>query len=217
MRHVRVGCLRYADVSLIQIGGIPFSDTAGKGLTMKAKEFIKRLLDNVENYICQFLLSFFIILLFIQIIFREVFSMNISWGEELARFSFVWFVFFGASFAARLAAHNRVTIQFRWFSKKTANYIEAFADLIWIVFNIVIIYKSIFLINSMLQFPYISPTLGWSMAYIYMIFPLSFSVMTIRIIQVNYLKIVKGIDIRDPDKIEVDGDMRSAGKGEGTP
>lgn len=183
---------------------------------MKAKEIIKRLLDNVESYICQFLLSFFIILLFVQIIGREVFSVNISWGEELARFSFVWFVFFGASFAARLAAHNRVTFQFRWFSKKTANYIEAFADLIWIVFNIVIIYKSIFLIKSMLQYPYISPTLGWSMAYIYMIFPLSFSVMTIRIIQVNYLKIVKGIDIRDPDKIEVDGEMGVADKGEGT-
>ncbi len=171
---------------------------------MKAKEIFKRLLDNVESYICQFLLSFFIILLFIQIIGREVFGVNISWGEELARFSFVWFVFFGASFAARLAAHNRVTFQFRWFSKKTANYIEAFADLLWIVFNIVIIYKSIFLIKSMLQYPYISPTLGWSMAYVYLIFPLSFSFMTIRIIQVNYLKLFKGVDIRDPDKIDVD-------------
>ncbi|MDJ0781658.1 MAG: TRAP transporter small permease [Desulfosarcinaceae bacterium] len=175
---------------------------------MNPKEIVLKILDNFESYICQFLLSFFIILLFIQIICREIFSVNISWGEELARFSFVWFVFFGASFAARLAAHNRVTFQFRWFSKQTANYIEAFADLIWIVFNIVIIYKSIFLIKSMLQFPYISPTLGWSMAYVYMIFPLSFSIMTIRIIQVNYLKIVKGVDIRDPDKIDVETEMQ---------
>lgn len=175
---------------------------------MKPKEFAKRLFDNFENYICQFLLSFFILLLFIQIISREVFSINISWGEELARFSFVWFVFFGASYAARLSAHNRVTFQFRRLSKKTQNYIEAFADAIWIVFNIVVIYKSIFLIRSMLQYPYISPTLGWSMAYIYMIFPLSFTAMTIRIIQVNYLKIVKGIDIRDPDKIDVDAELK---------
>lgn len=182
---------------------------------MKVKKIVKRVLDNFESYICQFLLSFFIILLFIQIILREIFSLNISWGEELARFAFVWFVFFGASFAARLAAHNRVTFQFRWFSKKTANYIEAFADLIWIVFNIVIIYKSVFLIRSMLQFPYISPTLSWSMAYVYMIFPLSFSVMTIRIVQVNYLKIVKGVDIRDPDKIDVDVEMKAAASGEG--
>ncbi|MGD9250329.1 MAG: TRAP transporter small permease, partial [Desulfobacterales bacterium] len=175
---------------------------------MKPKAFAKRLFDNFESYICQFLLSFFILLLFIQIISREVFSINISWGEELARFAFVWFVFFGASYAARLAAHNRVTFQFRWFSKKTQNYIEAFADAIWILFNIVMIYKSIFLIRSMLQYPYISPTLGWSMAYIYMIFPLSFTAMTIRIIQVNYLKIVKGIDIRDPDKIDMDEELK---------
>jgi len=183
---------------------------------MTVKEIAKKVLDNTESYICQFLLSFFIILLFIQIICREVFSMNISWGEELARFSFVWFVFFGASYAARLAAHNRVTFQFRWFSKKTANYIEAFADLIWIVFNFVIIHKSIFLIRSMLEFPYISPTLGWSMAYVYLIFPISFTLMTIRIIQVNYLKIVKGVDIRDPDKIDVDMEAAAVGDGTGT-
>jgi TRAP-type C4-dicarboxylate transport system permease small subunit len=179
-----------------------------EGLEMKPKEIAKRIFDNLESYICQFLLSFFICLLFIQIILREVFSLNISWGEELARFSFVWFVFFGASFAARLAAHNRVTFQFRWLSKKTQNYIEAFADAIWVLFNVVIIYKSIFLIKSMIQYPYISPTLGWSMAYVYMIFPLSFTAMTIRIIQVNYLKIVKGIDIRDPDKVDMEEELK---------
>ena len=90
---------------------------------MKSKGFAKQFFDNFESYICQILLSFFVILLFIQIIFREVFSYTLSWGEELARFSFVWFVFFGAVVAARLAAHNRVTFQFKKFSKKTQNYI----------------------------------------------------------------------------------------------
>ena len=61
----------------------------------------------------------------------------------------------------------------------------------------------------MMQFTYISPTLGWSMAYVYMIFPLSFAAMTVRIIQVNYLKLVKGIDIRDPDKIEIEMEMKA--------
>ena len=171
---------------------------------MKMKKIATAVLDNVESYICQFLLSFFIILLFIQIISREVFNVNISWGEELARFSFVWFVFFGAVVAARLAAHNRVTFQFKKFSKKTQNYIEGFADLIWLIFNVVMVYKSVFLINSMIQFTYTSPTLGWNMAYVYFIFPIAFTLMSIRIIQVNYLKLVKGIDIRDPDKVDIE-------------
>ncbi len=171
---------------------------------MKMKKIAMAVLDNVESYICQFLLSFFIILLFIQIISREVFNVNISWGEELARFSFVWFVFFGAVVAARLAAHNRVTFQFKKFSKKTQNYIEGFADLIWLIFNGVMIWKSVYLINSMMEFTYTSPTLGWDMAYVYFIFPMAFTLMSIRIIQVNYLKLVKGIDIRDPDKVDIE-------------
>lgn len=175
-----------------------------KGHKMNGKELIKRFFDNFESYICQFLLAFFITLLFIQVVFRELFDYTLTWGEELARFSFVWFVFFGAVVAAKLAAHNRVTFQFKKFSKKTQNYIEAFADLIWLSFNVVMIFKSIFLIKSMLQFTYISPTLGWSMAYVYLIFPIAFTLMSIRIIQINYLKLVKGVDIRDPDKVDME-------------
>jgi TRAP-type C4-dicarboxylate transport system permease small subunit len=171
---------------------------------MNGKKVIKRFFDNFESYICQLLLAFFVTLLFVQIILREIFSYTLSWGEELARFSFVWFVFFGAVVAARLAAHNRVTFQFKMFSKKTQNYIEGFADLIWLIFNGVMIWKSIFLIKSMMKFTYISPTLGWSMAYVYLIFPIAFTLMSIRIIQVNYLKLIKGVDIRDPDKVDLE-------------
>jgi hypothetical protein len=42
------------------------------------------------------------------------------------------------------------------------------------------------------------------MAYVYFIFPIAFTLMSIRIIQVNYLKLVKGIDIRDPDKVDLE-------------
>jgi C4-dicarboxylate transporter DctQ subunit len=177
---------------------------------MKSKGFTKRFFDNFESYICQFLLGFFVILLFIQIVLRQTFGYTISWGEELARFAFVWFVYFGASYAARLGAHNRVTIQLRWLPGNAEKYIEAFADCIWILFNVVMIYKSTMLIASMMKYTYISPTLGWSMAYVYMIFPLSFTAITIRVIQVNYLRFIKKVEIRDPDRIESDEDLKMA-------
>jgi len=183
---------------------------------MSGKGKLKHFFDNFESYICQILLTFFIPLLFIQIIFREFFDYTLSWGEELARFSFVWFVFFGAVVAARLAAHNRVTFQFKKFSKKTQNYIEGFADLIWLIFNGVMIWKSIFLINSMMQFTYTSPTLGWNMAYVYLIFPISFILMSVRIIQVNYFKLIKGVDMRDPDKVDLDEEYEKIAGKEGS-
>jgi C4-dicarboxylate transporter DctQ subunit len=163
-----------------------------------------RFFDNIESYICRTLLSIFVILLFVQILTRELFSYSIPWGEEVATYMFVWFVFFGASYAARMAAHNRVTFQFKAFPKKVADYIEAFADLIWVIFNVYFVYLSYdFVFNKMNLF-WKSQTTGIPMKYIYMILPLAFSLMTIRIIQVNYYKLVKGVDMRDPEAAEID-------------
>jgi TRAP-type C4-dicarboxylate transport system permease small subunit len=160
--------------------------------------------DNIESYICRTLLSIFVILLFVQILSRELFNYSIPWGEEVATYMFVWFVFFGASYAARMAAHNRVTFQFKAFPKRVADYIEAFADLIWVAFNVYFVYLSYdFVFNKMNLF-WKSQTTGIPMKYIYMILPIAFTLMTIRIIQVNYYKLVKGIDIRDPEAAEIE-------------
>jgi TRAP-type C4-dicarboxylate transport system permease small subunit len=42
------------------------------------------------------------------------------------------------------------------------------------------------------------------MKYFYFIFPIAFTLMTIRIIQVNYLRLVKHRDIGDPDKVDLE-------------
>ena len=190
---------------------------------MQAKPILK-FLDNIESYICQVLLVFFVCLLFLQIVLRLVFSAidslsryfvflehyplpaSLPWGEELSRFAFVWFVFFGATYAARLAAHNRVTFQFKIFPKIVGNIFTLFSDLVWIVFNCVMIFYSINVIKEGFEFPEFSPTLDWLMAYVFLIFPIAFSLMTIRIIQVNIMKYILKIEIADVDKIDT-GDI----------
>lgn len=168
---------------------------------MLAKKIL-HVLDNVEKYVCQLMLAFFVIILFAQISLRAIFNIVLPWSEEISRFSFVWFVFFGASYAARLSAHNRVTIQFRMFSKPVANFAHIVSDLIWIAFNIIMVIESLKVIQSMKQFAYYSPALGWSMAYVYYIFPISFTLMTLRIIQVDYIKFVLKEEIRDVDQVD---------------
>jgi C4-dicarboxylate transporter DctQ subunit len=187
---------------------------------MRAKTALK-ILDNFESYLCQILLVFFVCLLFLQIVLRLVFGLmdtlshyivffekydlpaSLPWGEELSRFAFVWFVFFGATFAARLAAHNRVTFQFKIFPKIVGNISTVLSDLVWIAFNTTMIFFSISVIKEGFEYPEYSPTLDWVMAYVFMIFPIAFSLMNIRIIQVNIMKYVLKMEIIDVDKIEV--------------
>ncbi|NGN96299.1 TRAP transporter small permease [Grimontia sp. S25] len=161
-------------------------------------------LDKFESYACQALLCLFVTLLFIQVILRVVFNYGIPWSEELSRFAFVWFVFLGASYAARLSAHNRVTFHLKLLPEKVRNGIELIADVLWIAFNTLMTVKSIEVIESLMEFPFLSPALDWSMAFLYLIFPISFTLTSIRIVQVNYLKLVKGVKFKDVDDIEME-------------
>ncbi|PHR24477.1 MAG: TRAP transporter permease DctQ [Desulfotalea sp.] len=171
---------------------------------MNIKSFFINLLDNLESYVCRLLLVVFVTLLLVQICAREVFGYSFSWIEELATYLFVWFAYFGASHAAKMAAHNRVTFQFKIFPKIVQTVSEFFADLIWIAFNLYFVYLSYDFVFHKMNVFWKSQTLGIPMKYFYVVLPISFVLMSIRVIQVNYLKLVKGIDIRDPDTSELE-------------
>jgi C4-dicarboxylate transporter, DctQ subunit len=161
-------------------------------------------LDNIEGYLCKFFLSFFVILLFFQVIMRTIFQNSLAWSEEASRFAFVWFAFLGASYAARLGAHNRVTFQFKLFPRIVGDVSQLIADGIWLVFNAIMTVKSIEVIRDMMEFPFYSPALDIPMQYVYMLFPFTFTLMSVRIIQVNILKHVLKREIVDVDDISSD-------------
>ena len=73
-----------------------------------------KVVDNLENWLCQLLLVTFVVLLFAQILLRNLFSYSLPWADELATYAFVWFAYLGAVYAAKKSAHNRVTFQFRF-------------------------------------------------------------------------------------------------------
>jgi len=171
---------------------------------MNKKQILFKLLDNFESYACQVLLAFFVVLLFLQILLREFFQYSISWGEELATYLFVWFVFLGASYACRLGAHNRVTFQFKILPKKVGMAIEGVADIIWVIFNLYFIYLSYQFVFVKMNLFWKSQTMGIPMKYFYMILPFSFALMAARVIQINYIRYIQGEEIKDPDAIEIE-------------
>jgi TRAP-type C4-dicarboxylate transport system permease small subunit len=169
-----------------------------------------KFLDNLESHLCKVLLSFFVTLLFLQVIFRVVIMKSLSWSEELSRFAFVWFAFLGASYATRLGAINRVTVQFKFLPKRLKDIILLVADAFWILFNLVMIRESFKVIADMIEFPFNSPALDLPMHYIYMVFPVAFGLMTLRIIQVNILKFFFGLELTDLDDISAELEQMTA-------
>jgi TRAP-type C4-dicarboxylate transport system permease small subunit len=151
------------------------------------KRLIK-ILDNLDSYIAVLAIGVTIVLLSLQVFFRYVLNASLTWSEEVSRFTYVWFVYLGVSIAIRSKEHVRVVAHLKYFFPKFYQNVLVFADIIWFCYSLLLLWESIKFIKSMFQFQYLSPVLAVSMVWIYMIIPLVFILMIVRLVQVHYLE-----------------------------
>lgn len=170
---------------------------------MSFKRFVLHLVNHIEEYVCAILLSSFVVLLFAQILVRQFFAYSIPWGEEVATYMFVWFAYLGAVVAAKMSAHNRVTFQFKFFPPIVQKVSETFADLIWVAFNLYFTWLSYDFVFNRMNLFWKSQTTGVPMKYFFMVLPLAFCLMSIRILWNNYLTWFKAVEIVDPESQEL--------------
>ena len=165
-------------------------------------------MDHFEGYVCQVLLVFFVTILFAQILLRWA-GLPLTWSEEVARYSFLWFIMFGACYATRLSALNRVTLHLTKMPKIVADTFLIVGDIFWFVFDLAMAWYGYLSISELLELPYYTPGLDWNLAYIYMIFPFCFLLMAIRVLQVDVCKYILKMEIIDPDKASVEESKRA--------
>lgn len=177
---------------------------------MSATRFIVKVLGNIEEYLCEILLSCFVTILFAQILLRQFFQYSLPWGDELATYMFVWFAYLGASVAAKMSAHNRVTFHFKFLPPIVKKVSEALADLIWVCFNLYFVWLSYDFVFHRMNLFWKSQTIGLPMKYFYMILPIAFTLMSIRILWNNYLALCKGVELIDPEAEEIEQMKRAA-------
>ena len=151
------------------------------------------IIDRLDGYIAAFFLSITVTLLSVQVFNRYVLGISLAWTEELSRFTFIWCVYFGVSMAARTGEHVRIVAHLKAFLPFKAYTLAVFvADLIWLLFSCVMLIVSIQFLGTTAKYPFISPAMGISMLWVYLIIPLVFALMIVRLIQVNYLKFKQG-------------------------
>ncbi len=171
---------------------------------MTAQRSILSRLNNFETTVCEILLSLFVLLLFAQIVARQIFGFSIAWSEELSTYMFVWFAYLGAVVAAKMSAHNRVTFHFQYMPKWLAKTLRTIADLLWVAFNVYFVWLSYDFVFNRMNLFWKSQTLGVPMKYFYMILPIAFTLMTIRILYNLYQSVFMGIDMLDPEQEEIE-------------
>jgi TRAP-type C4-dicarboxylate transport system permease small subunit len=87
-------------------------------------------LGRAEKFLIAATLSIMILLAFLQIILRNVFSTGISWGDSLVRYLVLWVGFIGASLASKEEKHITIEVFSRWFSGHGNRYLKGIPHLV---------------------------------------------------------------------------------------
>lgn len=140
-------------------------------------------LDRIEQWVSNLCLAALVILLGLQIFFRYVLGIGLSWSEEVSRFLFIWFVYISASMAARAGTHVRVTAFVEMLLPAAGKAARIAADLVWIAFNGIIVVSGVMLFAHMLAYPVYSTSLLLPLAWIYLVIPVAHAMMIARILQ----------------------------------
>lgn len=110
----------------------------------------------------------------IQILFRVLFD-ALTWSEELSRYLLVWSTFLGATLAYKRGMHIAVTFVVDLAKGKGKKFLSILSILLSIVFFAVAILYGLQYIQ--LQSIQVSAALRIPMRYVYIVLPLSFSIM----------------------------------------
>ena len=137
-----------------------------------------------EEWLGVLLMTLVLVLLSMQVIGRYVLGWSFAWIEEVSRFAFVWAVYFGFVVAAEKDRHIRVSVQIAMLPPRAQKMLLTLADLIWLAFNGIVVWFGTVYVADMFSFPMVSQTTGINLAWVQMIVPLGFFLLSIRVVQV---------------------------------
>ncbi|GMQ57635.1 hypothetical protein AN1V17_20300 [Vallitalea sediminicola] len=149
---------------------------------------MRKILNNLEEYILIIIFPIMTITVFISTIFRYFKLGAIPWSEELARYLMIWIAYIGASLGIKKNAHLGVEIVVNKLPKKLKAASKYLRIAIILMFNFLIITFSFKIINHQMNIGQLSPALAIPIWYAYLAIPVGALLMIIRSIQMVVCK-----------------------------
>ena len=116
--------------------------------------------------------------------------------EELAIWSFIWLSYLSVPLLIKERANIRITIFFDAMPRRIQNMLWVLDEALFLVFTGVLAYLCFNLSMMQIDKPQFSPAIGLSYAFPYAVLPISFTLMSIRLIQ-NLIKQIRKTGLLD--------------------
>ncbi|MCE9684547.1 TRAP transporter small permease [Halomonas alkalisoli] len=132
------------------------------------------------------LLTFYALIILtiaIEVFRRFVLNYSSPWGEELARFSFIYLAWLAAASAVKDRAHIRIDVLVNLGGPRTKRLAWWFSDIATLVFAIWALWLSMHPILTSINFGSITPGLRLSQAVFLAAVPVGFTLVVVRVVQ----------------------------------
>ena len=95
---------------------------------MNALKSIDKVLTKLEGYILITLLFVMVVMAFLQVVLRNLFSSGILWADIVLRHLLLWLGFLGAAIATSENRHINIDVVRRFLSKRMRSAVEVLTD-----------------------------------------------------------------------------------------
>lgn len=140
--------------------------------------------DHIEAAILTVSMAVMTIAVAVQVFCRYVIAMPLDWSEELARFSFIWCIYMGVSYACINRKHLKIDASLFLFPRAWRPWVEFLGKVLFLLFAAVLVYVSW---NHLYRITFVreqlSPAMRIPMGVAYGAIPLSFAMVIIRLLQ----------------------------------
>jgi TRAP-type C4-dicarboxylate transport system permease small subunit len=97
---------------------------------------IKRVLDNIIEWVCVVLLGIMTILVTYQVVVRYIFNKPNAYTEVLSKYMFVWLIMYGSAYVFGLREHMNIGFVRERLSDKVRIIIEMVSEIVIVLFAV---------------------------------------------------------------------------------
>lgn len=126
-------------------------------------------LEIALQWIAALMLLAIVLIVLSNVFFRYFLHIGLGWTEEAARFLLIAMTFVAAAAAVRKWGHFQLLIITKWISKRHHRSVQVFAILVVLAMSVILVRYGIAI--SRVSWFQTSPTMEWSMGYLYLIVP----------------------------------------------
>lgn len=159
------------------------SDTA-RGVAKpetRAASWLRTLDENGERWLLLVFYCTIVAAIAVEVLRRFLLSYSSLWGEEVARYAFIYLAWVGASAAIRDRSHIRIDVLVQAAPPRLKAALNIFADLCTLLLAVICLYWSIVPVLTSLEFGSVTHGLRVSMAWFLIAVPLGFLMMVVRL------------------------------------